>query len=201
LKKILPFFSYVFHPVFIPLYGTLFYLFGTENYYEPLDKYLIVIQIVLITLLIPITFIYLLKIIGKVDSIMIPEVSQRKYPFFVQILLMLMLLIKSITIYRVPELFFFFTGGTISMVFAFVLLFIRVKASIHMIGICALTTFVIGLSLHTHSNWIFLIAALILTNGIVATSRLESKAHSGKELWIGFILGLLPQLILLRLWL
>ncbi len=201
MRKILPLFSYLFHPVFIPLYGTIFYLFCNENYYELLDKYLIVIQIVLITLLIPITFVYLLKIIGKVDSIQVSEVAQRKIPFAVQIVLMLMLLLKSITISRVPELFFFFSGGIISMTFAFLLLFLRIKASIHMLGICSLTAFVIGLSIHTHSNWIFLIAALIFLNGIVASARLESKAHTGSELLIGFAIGLMPQLLLWVLWL
>lgn len=201
MKQTLSFFSYVFHPVFIPLYGVLFFLFGVENYYEPFNKALIVIQITLLTILIPITFLYLLKIIGKIDSILLPEVSQRKIPFLVQIILTTMLITKSITVARTPELFYFFLGGLVSTLLAFGLLFLRVKASIHMIGIASLTLFIIGLSLQNHTNWIYLIAALIITNGIVATSRLESKAHSRKELLIGFCLGIIPQLLLWRFWL
>jgi hypothetical protein len=38
-------------------------------------------------------------------------------------------------------------------------------------------------------------------NGVVASSRLEMKAHTPKELVIGFLLGIIPQLLLLHLWL
>jgi acid phosphatase family membrane protein YuiD len=46
-----------------------------------------------------------------------------------------------------------------------------------------------------------LIAFLVLMNGFVASSRLEMKAHTPKELVIGFLLGIIPQLLLLRFWL
>jgi hypothetical protein len=38
-------------------------------------------------------------------------------------------------------------------------------------------------------------------NGVVASSRLEMKAHTPKELVIGFLLGVIPQLFLLHFWL
>lgn len=47
----------------------------------------------------------------------------------------------------------------------------------------------------------FTIVLLILLNGFVASSRLEMKAHTNKELIIGFVLGVIPQLLLLFLWL
>jgi len=201
LKKILPLFSYVLHPLFIPLYGTLMYLFYNENYFESLQKYLMLIQIVLITILIPMLFIYLLKIIGKVDSIMVSDISQRKMPLMIQFFLMALLILKSITIDRVPELFFFFFGGMVSTFSALLLLFLRTKASIHMIGIGALTAFAIGLSIHNYSNMLVLISLLILLNGIVASSRLAMKAHTSIELFVGFLLGWMPQLLLFYFWL
>jgi hypothetical protein len=38
-------------------------------------------------------------------------------------------------------------------------------------------------------------------NGVVASSRLEMKAHTVKELVIGFVLGIIPQVLLFRFWL
>jgi hypothetical protein len=38
-------------------------------------------------------------------------------------------------------------------------------------------------------------------NGFVASSRLEMKAHTPRELLIGFIWGITPQLFLLPYWL
>ena len=55
--------------------------------------------------------------------------------------------------------------------------------------------------MHLQIQSTFTIAMLILLNGIVASSRLEMNAHTNKELIIGFILGAIPQLLLLVLWL
>lgn len=201
LRKILPLFSYVFHPVFIPVLGTLAYFFWGKNYFEPAQQILIVLQIVIITILIPIAFLYLLKTLGKVDSFMISDLSQRKVPLVIQMVLMVILLRQSITIDRIPELFFFFAGGIASALLTLILLFAKIKASLHMMGISALTVFTIALSIYNQVNLINVIAILLLANGLVAASRLEMKAHTGTELVTGFFFGVAPQLLLLYCWL
>lgn len=201
MKKVLSLFSYLFHPIFIPVFGTLFYFLYNENYLEEQQKYLILIQIILITILIPISFYYLLKTMGKVDSIMISELSQRKIPLLIQIVLFFLLIQRSLTQERIPELHFFILGGLISAIIAYLLLFLKIKTSLHLLGTSSLTAFLIGLSFHNQINSIYSIALLIFVNGLVASSRLVMKAHSVKELLIGFSLGLLPQLILWCFWL
>lgn len=138
---------------------------------------------------------------GKVDSIMVSEASQRKTPLVVQILLMTTLIAKSATIDAAPELFFFYLGGIFSALMAFVLLFLKLKVSIHTVAISSLTIFCIALSIHENENWIYEIAALIFCNGIVASSRLIMKAHTSKEILLGFAFGIFPQLALIRFWL
>jgi hypothetical protein len=46
-----------------------------------------------------------------------------------------------------------------------------------------------------------MIAFLVFMNGVVASSRLEMKAHTYKELVIGFLLGVIPQLLFFPFWL
>ena len=41
MKKILPLFSYIFHPVFIPVYATLFYLFSNNSFFINQEKYFV----------------------------------------------------------------------------------------------------------------------------------------------------------------
>lgn len=201
MKKILAFFSYLFHPLFIPVFGTILYLFISPNYFGTHQKYLILLQVAIITILVPISFFYLLKTLGKVDSVMISNLSQRKIPLLIQVFLITILIQKSVTIDRIPELFFFFFGGLLSTLITLVFLFAKIKASIHMIGISSLTTFVMGLSIHSQINMLNTISVLIIMNGIVAASRLEMKAHTTKELSIGFFIGLTPQLALWYFWL
>ena len=201
MKKILPFFSYAFHPIFIPFLGTVFYALLEEKYFT-LPQYLILfLQIIIITFLLPIAFFYLLKTFGKIESVMLTDISQRKIPLLLQIMLFAVLIEKSITIDRFPSLYFFFIGGLLSTIFAFLLLYVKFKASIHMIGISSLTVFIIGLSIHNQVNTINTVTFFVLMNGLVASSRLVMKAHSNKELLVGFLCGTIPQSILLYFWL
>ena len=70
-----------------------------------------------------------------------------------------------------------------------------------MIGIGALNFFVIALSMHNQINMVYWIASLFFITGLVASSRLQMKAHSIKELIIGYGIGILPQVGLWYFWL
>lgn len=201
MKKILPFFSYLFHPIFIPIFGTVFYILFGGNYYITEQYYLLLLQVIIITFFLPLSFFYLLRTFGKVDTIMLSDLSQRKIPLLMQMILTAVLIQKSVTIERFPELYFFFLGGIGSTFIAFALIFVKIKASIHMIAMSALSFFVIGLSMHNELNIIYTIASLFLITGIVASSRLVMKAHTIEELIIGYAAGMLPQVLLWILWL
>jgi hypothetical protein len=201
LKKFLPFFSYAFHPIFVPLLGTIFYVLLEARYFTLAQYLILFLQIVIITFLLPIAFFYLLRTFGKIDTIMLSDISHRKIPLLLHIALLSILIQKSITIDLFPALYFFFLGGILSTIFAFLLLYAKIKASIHMIGISALTVFIIGLSLKNEINTINLVAVFIILNGLVASSRLVMKAHTNKELLIGFLCGILPQIGMLYVWL
>lgn len=200
-KKLFPFFSYLFHPVFIPIYATLFYLFSNQSYFFNKEKYLVLLEVSVITFAIPILFFVLLRLTGKITSIMVPELSERKFPLVIQCFLLILLVKKSITLERYPELHFFMLGALSSTLIALILLFANKKASLHMTGLSALTFFIFGLSLHHHTANTALIIFMVLMNGFVASSRLIMKAHTPHELVIGVLLGSIPQILLLFLWL
>ncbi len=138
---------------------------------------------------------------GKVDSVMVSQLSQRKFPLLLHAILIFLLITKSITAEVIPELYYYFLGGLISTFLLLILLLLKIKASIHMLGISTLTAFVMALSFHYLSNAIYTIAILVAMNGLVASSRLEMQAHTNKELVIGFFSGMLPQIILTYFWL
>jgi membrane-associated phospholipid phosphatase len=201
LKKLLPLFSYVFHPVFIPVYATLYYLLLNNSNLGNQEKYLVLAQIAIITILIPLLFFFILRYSGKIGSIMAPALSERKLPLLIQCFLIILLVRHTITVERYIELHFFLLGALFSTLIALLLLFVRTKASLHMMGISALTLFAFGLTLHYKTQNIALILFLILMNGFVASSRLVMKAHTSTELIIGVLLGSIPQILLLFLWL
>lgn len=201
MKKILPFFSYLFHPIFIPLLGTLFYIYFNQGYYTKEQYFLLLFQVIIITFFLPMSFFYLLRTFGKVDTIMLSETSQRKIPLLVQIVLTYVLIEKSVTVDRFPELYFFFFSGICSTILALLLVFLKFKASIHMIALSALTFFVVALSLHYLQNEVGYICFLFVITGFVASSRLAMQAHTPKELLVGYLVGMLPQIGLWYIWL
>lgn len=201
MKKILPVFSYLLHPLFISVYAVLIFFFFGSHYYSYPEIYLVIIQIVIITIFIPITFYYLLLSLGKVDSIMLAKKNQRVIPLLIHAVLLYMLIQYSITKELFPVLHYFFLGSLISTFLGLLLIFFGYKASLHMIGITALTIFTIGISLHYQIRLIVIVVPLLLCNGFVASSRLEMKAHTHTELVLGSLIGALPQLVLLYFWL
>jgi hypothetical protein len=201
LKKILPAFSYIFHPIFISIIATFLYFLFTLSDFKTAEIIFIFIQITILTILIPIAFYFLLRSTGKIDSIMIADINQRKIPLLLQCFIIILLVQKSITIERYAELHFFFLGALLSTLTALVFLFFNIKASLHMLAISSITVFVFGLNMHHQANAIYLVLFFILMNGFVASSRLEMKAHSPKELLIGLLIGCISQLLLLFLWL
>lgn len=201
MKKILPIFSYIFHPLFTPIQACIFYFIfhRTDFNIEQITPFFW--QISIVTIMIPIALYYLLHFTGKVDNIMIADLEQRKIPLVFQSFLIILLLRKSIPLEYYPELHFFFIGALFSTLFTLGLLYLKFKASLHMLAISALTVFVFGLNIHLQIGSVYLVPFLLLMNGFVASSRLVMKAHTPNELIIGVLLGSIPQILFLFLWL
>ncbi|UUF15849.1 MULTISPECIES: hypothetical protein [Flavobacterium] len=201
MKKILPLFSYILHPIFISMYATLLYLYCKDDIFTTQEKYFVLFQILVITIIVPILFFMLLRSTGHVKSMMLPENSQRRIPLILQCFLYILLVKRSIVITRYPELHFFFLGALFSTILALVCSLFKIKASLHMTAITGFTIFAIGLNIHLQMHNPYWGALLILLSGIVASSRLEMNAHTPKEISIGLLIGVLPQVLFLYLWL
>lgn len=200
MKKLLPIFSYIFHPLFIPIIVTLFYFYFGTSYFLFREIYIVIIQTAILTVIIPILFFWLLHIFKKADSLVNTNINQRKIPLVFQMVLLFYLIKKVIRIEYFYELYFCFLASIVSTFLAFILLFFKQKASLHMLGITSLLTFVILLSIHTQNNFIPHIALLVLVCGAVASSRLVMKAHTPNELVLGSLIGIMPQIIFAYFW-
>jgi hypothetical protein len=201
LKKILPVFSYIFHPIFVSIYGTLFYFLITHSFFYNSQIIVTIVQVTILTLLLPVSMYFLFRSLGVVTSFTEASISERKMPIAVQALLLFVLIKFSVSKDTVGELYFFFLGGFFSSVVVLASVILKFKASLHMIGISALTCFIYGISLYYQIPFINLIAFCIVCMGFVATSRLYMKAHTYLELIAGIIIGAAPQIFLFQYWL
>lgn len=200
IKKILPVFSYIFHPIFITFYGVLLYLWLSDFGLNSLSLILL-IQVVILTMLLPLSIYYLFKATGHIKSFTEASINERKIPILLQALFLFFLLKFSGFLQDIPALYFFILGGLIASILAFVLTFLHFKVSLHMIGISSLLTFTISLYLYLNAALIPLIALMIVLCGNVASSRLYMKSHNYTELFAGSLIGFFSQLILWRFFL
>ncbi|MEZ4810371.1 MAG: hypothetical protein R2819_08430 [Allomuricauda sp.] len=192
--------SYIFHPLFIPIGGTILYFMVTP--YSTLEiQSGNILPIFILTVIIPIIFFLILKNVGAINSIFLPTLRERKYPLYISCILLLMILYKVIPNNYVQELFYFFVGLLTATGAALILLFLKFKTSIHLLGMGSILMFMIALSIHFEKNITLAISIFILMTGLVATSRLYLKAHNIVELLIGFLIGACSQLIILKYWL
>lgn len=193
--------SFLFHPLLMPLMGTAIYFYITPRFVE---KQLIVgnlFVLAIVTLIIPVLMFFLLKNLRLVDSIYLRKVNERKFPLMIQCILLLLVIKIVFDPYDNPELYFFFAGILCSAFSALLMVFFKIKISLHQMGIAGLLVFLVGLSAHFKINLLFTISFYLFANGWVASSRLQAKAHNYSELWAGLFIGALPQLILFNMWL
>jgi hypothetical protein len=182
--------------------ASCFYFFydNKDHYFGKINVLITLFQVTVITVFLPISIYFLLKSLGKIDTVMVPKTSQRKIPLATQAFLILILVNFGITEARIPELYCFFLGGFLSTLICLFLTFGKVKASIHMVGMSSLLFFIVGLSLHTQHNYINIITTILVLTGVVASSRISMKAHNYTELTLGFLCGMISQIIFWKFW-
>lgn len=200
MKILLKLASYLFHPIWMPFCGSLFYfLFIPRFFPEEIIKAKL-LAIAIITIFIPIVFFFLLKNLGKAENVFLDNVKERKWPLFFFILLNIMVLNQVLNIYNYPALYFYFVGILISSAIAYSFTWLNIKVSLHMVGISGLLMFIAGFCVHFHLDFIYTISFLIIATGLSASSRLFYKAHSKWELVLGILIGLIPQIIVFTFW-
>lgn len=193
--------SYIFHPLFIPVAGTIGYFAITPKYSPIEEQSGNILPIFILTVIIPIIAYLILKNIGLIKSALMPTLKERRYPLYINILLLLMVVYKVIPNNYTPELHFYFLGLIAASMASLVLLFINFKSSMHLMGMGSIFMYLVSLSVHFEINITLALSVLILLTGLVATSRLYLKAHSKAELVIGFFIGLVSQLLTVKFWL
>lgn len=199
MNAILKVASYLFHPLFLSFYGVSIYFFTTVKYYQPQYIQNRLLQVFVLTIIIPILIFRVLKKLKLASSFMMESIEERKLPYAIAVALNLYIT-TFIFKENQPELHYFFAAITFTSISFLLLSFLNYKASLHAGAISGITMFTAALSIHYQIKIVPLLGVLILLNGLIATSRLHFKAHTKIELIIGFLLGLFPQFMMMVYW-
>jgi membrane-associated phospholipid phosphatase len=93
------------------------------------------------------------------------------------------------------ELALFFYGMTVGLIIAYLLIYKNFKISLHMLGIGGLLGFLMFVSYHYELNLLILISSFFIISGLIAISRIKLKAHTLKEIYLGFLVGMVSEII------
>jgi membrane-associated HD superfamily phosphohydrolase len=185
----------------MPLLGVIFYFSKSPRFFpEELVKAKL-ISIFILTFLLPILVFYLLKTLGKTDTIYLEKTRERILPLAINASIILLILTRVLPENQIIELYYFFIGILISTLACLGFALFKLKISIHMLSFTAVFAFAIGLAIHFSININGSLALMALLMGAVATSRLHLKAHSFTELILGCVVGAFPQFLIYNYWL
>ncbi|MFS4483989.1 hypothetical protein ACKGJY_13295 [Hyunsoonleella sp. 2307UL5-6] len=201
MHHILKSISGVFHPLIMPIAGVVFYFAKTPRFIDKTVIWAKLISLSILTIILPILLYFLLKTLGKVNSIDLKSTKERIMPLILNAVVVILVIQRILRPDPYIELYYFFVGILISTLTCLILAFFKFKASIHMIAISGVFMFFIALSIHFSININGTLALMCIITGAVATSRLHLKAHTYPELIMGIVVGFFPQLILITKWL
>ncbi|MFZ4056675.1 MAG: hypothetical protein ACOYKE_00990 [Ferruginibacter sp.] len=190
--------SYVFHPVFIPLYVTWFLTYVHPGYFAGFGvegKRRILLLVTLNAVLFPIITVLLLKGLGFIDSLFLRTQKDRIIPYIASMIFFFWTQYVLREQPQVPRVIVAFMFGVFISSSAALIANIYNKVSMHAIGVGGL----IGVLLMVvYQNTMLMTLPLsvgFLIAGLVCSSRLMVSDHSHREIITGFAIGLGCQLV------
>jgi len=195
------FLSYFLHPLLMPTYGTLI-IFHYNNYLRysfPGSAIIYIIFVVFFTtFILPSIASYFLKRKGYIKSFQMQAKEERTLPF-ISTFASYSLGYYFINKLNLPPLFnLLVLSATISVILATVIN-LRWKISIHMIGIGGICGLIFGLSQKIIVDLRFPLILCIISAGVLGTCRILLKSHDPKQIYAGFIVGVLTGSVFLLL--
>lgn len=204
--------SLIGHPLFMLMYLLMLYL-KVNPYLFPYnsekDMTMITLVILFTSVIIPIISILLMLGVGFIDSIQMHKKTDRVGPLMVTGIFYIWLYLNIRTHSAVPIPYATFLLGTLfSMAMAF---FINnfSKISLHAVGLGGLLIgvlylliyygetyliFVIGSTAYS-IHYLILMLVLLVLMGMVLSARLYLGAHINKDIYGGFVVGVLGQFL------
>lgn len=197
LKALLKTGFYLFHPLWIPFAGTLLFFFLTPVSFPKAVIQHKLIGVIILSILAPFVLLIALRKINDHTIFVWENLQIRRF-----YLLFLCLLLLTINNFLIPahqflELSYFFVGLLLTYSLALFLSYLQIIISIHVASLACLLSFLLSMSLLNQINLLTFIIPLFFILGWVATERMEQPSHNGVGILSAFILGFLPQLVLL----
>jgi len=178
----------------MPSYGV--YLLLNNSVFKINDKIalLVYVLVFLNTCLLPVFATVLLKKFGLVSSIQIEEQNERNTPYLIAFVFFAStwwLLRKAPLPPFVAQLMF---GASLAILLTGIIN-LKMKISAHLVGIGGLTGAFLTVGFDGFQDYTLFVICGIIIAGCLGWARLQLQAHTSKEVYSGFLLGIVCQLM------
>ena len=189
--------SYLFHPLFIPVYVILFlvkeqtYLFGGLDEWHKLT---IILQVVVNCTFLPLVSVLLLRGLKFIDSLTLRTQRERIIPYAIVMIFYFWNWYVVKNNYLPQPVIRFFLAVFIASIAGF-LANIYFKISMHTLAMGVLCMFTCFMAFSDEQNYTLYLSLVFLASGLVATSRLICSDHTPFEIYAGFAAGIISQVL------
>ncbi len=192
------FFSYIFHPIFIPIYAIAFLVYVHPSYFTGFSdkrKLMTVIISTVNLVMFPLLSVLLLRAVGFIDSIFLRTRKDRIIPYMACGIFFFWAytVFNKQTMY--PPIMWIFILGVFLASSAALLANIYFKISMHAIGVGGLLGLFWIIANEQSMLMTWPLALAILTTGIVCTARFIVSDHTQKDIYAGLLIGFGTQLV------
>ena len=194
--------SYVLHPLFLLSYGFLLlawldpFLFGEISFSRMFSNpmwVLIFFRLLIFTALVPAFAIILMRALGLVSSIELPQRQERTGPYLIAGVFYMVTFVQYNNDPGIPmELRSYALGATLALFIGFVINIFS-KISLHTLGMGGFIAMVILALARDSAHDYHLLALAIFLAGLVGTARLLLQAHEENEIYGGYFIGFFAQ--------
>ncbi|MBK9793311.1 MAG: hypothetical protein IPP60_09460 [Sphingobacteriales bacterium] len=189
LSKIL---SYLFHPLLMTTWFTLLLLYTNPFSFAGLSSGIVIAVIFINTFMFPAISILLMRKLGFLEDLEMPDHKQRIIPLVASIIFYVWAYLATRKI-NFPYMMGVFMMGVLVSLFASFVINVFYKVSLHMVGVSGALTAIMLLVFVSPSDLSYYFLAMILLTGAVASARLYLGAHTMKEVYVGFLVGMFGQ--------
>ena len=183
--------SILMHPVLMPTYA-LVLIFRLSNYLDYTTpssvKMALFLIVVFNTLIMPVVISWLLLKRGLIRSFNMEQREERMVPFIFNTVLM-MIAYYMISQISIPKIFSMLLLGAAASVVLAIIINLKWKVSIHMIGIGGIVGMFFGMSTFLLIDLRFPILISLLVAGLIGTARMAMGSHKPAQLYVGFFIG------------
>jgi len=195
-KKIATFLSYILHPLLAPVAGILI-LTHSGTYIADLNddiKNLIYLTVGTLTLVLPVCLIPFYMYFKIIRNIEIGERHERLMPLYITLL---SYLCAYFLIRRLPvsQLYGRFLLAACLTILITLLVSNFWKISAHMTGLGGLSGLVLALSKKLGADMLMFLLIFLILSGLAGYARMRLNAHSGIQVLMGYLTGLLTVFI------